>query len=279
VRCIDEQLLYTGPDGSQTCYVECPGGTSPEVNAAGVVTRRICRGEITQPGASSIDQTVLIAVICVIVGVLLLMTSAFALYCLISFFLRRRSRGFDVHDSTDGVEVRENIGFRSNSKDTTSALTGRKLRDPHDVEFAGNNRQSVMFEDDEYVMFSQSGHSEDMIVFLTKLNELRKYSTDFLRMLNDMRRRLKELPTESSAAKSYRNVMGDITRLLFLLNKKPSNIEMPPDGMQLLEWSEQTLQHYLDSQVRITYTCGTIRGQLSFHTSDRYTYIVFSVVW
>ena len=73
--------------------------------------------------------------------------------------------------------------------------------------------------------------------------------------------------------------MGDITRLLFLLNKKPSNIEMPPDGMQLLEWSEQTLQHYLDSQVRITYTCGTIRGQLSFHTSDRYTYIVFSVVW
>ena len=48
----------------------------------------------------------------------------------------------------------------------------------------------------------------------------------------------------------YRNVMGDITRLLFLLNKKPANIEMPPDGMQLLEWSEQTLQHYLDSQVR-----------------------------
>ena len=56
------------------------------------------------------------------------------------------------------------------------------------------------------VMFSQSSHSEDMIVFLTKLNELRKYSTDFLRMLNDMRRRLKELPTESSAAKSYRCV-------------------------------------------------------------------------
>ena len=47
-------------------------------------------GVIDQPGASSIDQTVLIAVICVIVGVLLLMTSAFALYCLISFFLRRR---------------------------------------------------------------------------------------------------------------------------------------------------------------------------------------------
>ena len=45
--------------------------------------------------------------------------------------------------------------------------------------------------------------------------------------------------------------MGDVTRLLFLLNKKPGNIEMPPDGLQLLEWSEQTLKHYLDSQVRM----------------------------
>ncbi len=45
--------------------------------------------------------------------------------------------------------------------------------------------------------------------------------------------------------------MSDITRLLFLLNKKPENVEMPPDGMQLLEWSEQTLHHYLESQVRL----------------------------
>lgn len=45
--------------------------------------------------------------------------------------------------------------------------------------------------------------------------------------------------------------MSDITRLLFLLNKKPENVEMPPDGMQLLEWSEQTLNHYLESQVRL----------------------------
>ena len=43
--------------------------------------------------------------------------------------------------------------------------------------------------------------------------------------------------------------MSDITRLLFLLNKKPTNVEMPPDGMHLLDWSEQTLHHYLESQV------------------------------
>ena len=47
-----------------------------------------------------------------------------------------------------------------------------------------------------------------------------------------------------------RNVMRDVTRLLYLLNKRSSTIEIPPDGMQLLYWSEQILQRYLESQVR-----------------------------
>lgn len=53
--------------------------------------------------------------------------------------------------------------------------------------------------------------------------------------------------------------MSDITRLLFLLNKKPESVEMPPDGMQLLEWSEQTLHHYLESQVHHAYTTTTMK--------------------
>ena len=50
---------------------------------------------------------------------------------------------------------------------------------------------------------------------------------------------------------SYRNVMRDVTRLLYLLNKRSSAIEIPPDGLQLLSWSEQILQRYLVSQVHI----------------------------
>jgi len=46
-----------------------------------------------------------------------------------------------------------------------------------------------------------------------------------------------------------RNVMQDVTRLLYLLNKKPQNVQMPPDGMQLLNWSEEILRRYLQSQV------------------------------
>ena len=53
-------------------------------------------------------------------------------------------------------------------------------------------------------MFGYEEHSEELIQFLLKLDKLRRYSTEFLRMLNDMRRRLKELPADAPAAVSYR---------------------------------------------------------------------------
>lgn len=43
--------------------------------------------------------------------------------------------------------------------------------------------------------------------------------------------------------------MQDVTRLLYLLNKNPRNVQIPPDGMQLLNWSEEILKRYLQSQV------------------------------
>ena len=44
--------------------------------------------------------------------------------------------------------------------------------------------------------------------------------------------------------------MQDVTRLLYILNKRRSLVAMPPDGLQLLNWSEQILDRYLSSQVR-----------------------------
>jgi hypothetical protein len=118
--------------------------------------------------------------------------------------------------------------------------------------------------------------------FMHKLEYLRTQAEVFLKMLNDMRRRLKELSPESPAAQQYRyacfvsfyslpysttlltnivlltvmikilyrNVMRDVTRLLYLLNKKTSNVQMPADGMTLLDWSEKILNRYLKSQVQ-----------------------------
>ena len=49
---------------------------------------------------------------------------------------------------------------------------------------------------------------------------------------------------------SSSNVMQDVTRLLYLLNKRSSAVQMPPDGIQLLSWSEQILLRYQASQVK-----------------------------
>ena len=49
--------------------------------------------------------------------------------------------------------------------------------------------------------------------------------------------------------------MRDLTRLLYLLNKRPENIRIPPDGIHLVDWSEQILNRYLTAQVKFNLTC------------------------
>ena len=54
---------------------------------------------------------------------------------------------------------------------------------------------------------------------------------------------------DQSLLRSVRNVMQDLTRLLYLLNKNPAKVQVPPDGAQLLDWSEGILERYLQTQV------------------------------
>ena len=84
--------------------------------------------------------------------------------------------------------------------------------------------------------------------FNEKLNLLRERASTFLQMLNDMRRRLKELPADHENVAQYKAVMRDVTRLLYLLNKRPENVEVPPDGVKLLAWAERILQRYVAAQ-------------------------------
>ncbi|KAI6645980.1 hypothetical protein LOD99_13235 [Oopsacas minuta] len=85
-------------------------------------------------------------------------------------------------------------------------------------------------------------------LFNDKLNLLRERAPTFLQMLNDMRRRLKELPADHENVQQYKAVMRDVTRLLYLLNKRPENVEIPPDGIKLLSWAERILQRYIAAQ-------------------------------
>lgn len=51
-------------------------------------------------------------------------------------------------------------------------------------------------------------------------------------------------------ALNHRAISKDITRLLEFLNKRPSAVVMPMDGMDLVTKSEHLLEQYLQSQVR-----------------------------
>ena len=63
----------------------------------------------------------------------------------------------------------------------------------------------------------------------------------------------------------FRDVMRDLTRLLYILNKKPEAVRIPPDGIPLLDWSEQILNRYLTAQVNYNYT---------FYNNNRFNYII-----
>lgn len=53
----------------------------------------------------------------------------------------------------------------------------------------------------------QKDGADEETQFMQKLEYLRSQAEVFLRMLNEMRRRLKELPPEAQAAKQYRYIM------------------------------------------------------------------------
>ena len=94
----------------------------------------------------------------------------------------------------------------------------------------------------------EPNHERAEELFKEKLNLLRERAPTFLQMLNDMRRRLKELPADHQNVQQYKAVMRDVTRLLYLLNKRPENVEIPPDGLKLLSWAERILQRYVAAQ-------------------------------
>lgn len=54
-----------------------------------------------------------------------------------------------------------------------------------------------------HVLIEETDADEDTL-FMQKLEYLRNYAEIFLKMLNDMRRRLKELSPDAPAAQQYR---------------------------------------------------------------------------
>ncbi|XP_072044384.1 uncharacterized protein [Amphiura filiformis] len=84
--------------------------------------------------------------------------------------------------------------------------------------------------------------------FKTLLEELRPQAETILVMLNDVRKRLKEAKHGNPRIEGYKAVIRDLSRVLFLLNKKEDKIKMPPDGVELLIWAQQIVNKYTECQ-------------------------------
>ena len=45
-----------------------------------------------------------------------------------------------------------------------------------------------------------------------------------------------------------RAVIRDLSRVLFIINKKEDKIKMPPDGVELLMWAQQIVNKFVECQ-------------------------------
>lgn len=222
-------------DGQVQCVSDCSSGFHITVLPNTTISVREC-DVATPPASEALPQWAVILIIVLGVAVIIICVMVGTIF--IATVLSRSSQGqFDVED-TNNRDLRR--------KEAASNTLRTKRSNSFSYEVKGSDEQDSNFTGHENPTFSDGADEETQ--FMQKLEYLRSQAEVFLRMLNEMRRRLKELPPEAQAAKQYRDVMRDVTRLLYLVNKKPSAVQMPPDGLQLLNWSEQILQRYQASQ-------------------------------
>ncbi|GJQ73462.1 hypothetical protein Trydic_g13821 [Trypoxylus dichotomus] len=110
--------------------------------------------------------------------------------------------------------------------------------------------------------------------FLKQLETLRPYGSNFLDMLNDTRRQLREqhLAGDSAATAAYRPVIRDLAKILFLINRPTDRITMPEDWEHLFNWAEKTLKRYKRmseiSQPQVAQLINFLQGPVISNESD-----------
>lgn len=80
--------------------------------------------------------------------------------------------------------------------------------------------------------------------FLKQLETLRPFAQDFLDMLNDTRRQVRELHKQGDtcAISAYKPVVRDLAKILLLVNKPVECVAVPDDWEHLFNWAEKTLK-------------------------------------
>lgn len=80
--------------------------------------------------------------------------------------------------------------------------------------------------------------------FLKQLEVLKPYAGNFLDILNDTRRQLRESHNDgdNSAAAVYKPIVRDLAKILLILNRSSDSMAIPDDWEHLFNWAEKTLK-------------------------------------
>ncbi|CAH0563459.1 unnamed protein product [Brassicogethes aeneus] len=93
---------------------------------------------------------------------------------------------------------------------------------------------------------SELDDGRDRKDFIKQLETLRPYAKNYLDMLNDTRKQLRELHQngDNNAISAYKPVLRDLAKILILLNKPTEKITVPDDWEHLFNWAEKALKRY-----------------------------------
>lgn len=82
--------------------------------------------------------------------------------------------------------------------------------------------------------------------FLKQLETLRPFAENYLDMLNESRRQIRELfkNGDPGGLTAYKPILRDLARILFLLNRRTDRIIVPDDWEHLFNWAEKALKRF-----------------------------------
>ncbi|XP_070579507.1 uncharacterized protein [Ptychodera flava] len=221
--------------GSGECITECPHQESLQFH--GDFVGRVC----TYPAQTQNLPTVYTAIIGVIcAGIIIALIIGLA-----CFIHQRRTQG--NFDFLYGKPNRHKVNVPADD----NVINQKYQRDPGSVDNTGSAASELPIKVDQQKTNPVLGNR---IEFLRQVSELKPHAETFLKMLNDVRKRYRGLKHGNPRAGSYKAVMRDLSRVLFILNKKETSLKMPPDGNELLKWAARILKNYENCQSSETET-------------------------
>ncbi|KAF4528325.1 hypothetical protein B566_EDAN012092 [Ephemera danica] len=120
----------------------------------------------------------------------------------------------------------------------------RRSPPPHTIAYGG----ALVRNSDQWLTPQEAQERRE---FVKQVATLRPEAPVFLAMLNDTRRKVRQLYRPNgtdSRSKAYRTVLRDLSRLLTFLNRPEERLGAPPqDWPKLMAWAERSLRRYKKS--------------------------------